>query len=74
MRLQKTAHFLLLTLSSVHPCQLLRADMSARSAVRVVFACLCQARSKRQLNEFQVVIVHSSALDADHRDDRDELS
>ena len=36
--------------------------------------CLCQARSKRQLNEFQVVIVHSSALDADHREDRDELS
>lgn len=31
-------------------------------------------RSKRQLNEFQVVIVHSSALDADHRKDRDKLS
>lgn len=42
--------------------------MSARSAVKVVFARLCQKRSKRQLNEFQVVIGHSSALDADHRE------
>lgn len=55
-------------LFTVHHCQLLRADVSASSAIKVVFARLCQKRSKRQLNEFQVVIVHSSALDADHRE------
>lgn len=57
---------------TAHPRQLLRAGAcaTARSAVRVVVACFCQARWKKQLNEFQVVIVHSSALDADHREDR----